>query len=88
MIFLDNICSILRPNFDDEGNIVFEDLGDCFCRIQRRSKERHIPGYYTHKALIEMNGANPGDLLVTTENKFLITFINKEDNLLGLIEEK
>lgn len=85
ILFLNDICTILKPTFDDKGEIVFENFGDCFCLIKRGTGDRYLPQMITHKAIIEMNGAKPGDLLITSQHDYLIVSVNKQDNILGLV---
>lgn len=85
IIILDEICTILKPTFDDDGKIVFEDFGDCPCAIKRGYGERYSSRHYTHKAIIEMNGVMPGDLMVTPLHDYIIVSVDKANNSLGLI---
>ena len=81
--YLNEICTILKPTFDDNGKIVYEDFGDCFYKLRRGAGEKYIPGTYTHKALIEMNGVRPGDVLITPQHDYVVVSI--QDNVLGLV---
>lgn len=83
--FLNEICTILKPAFNEDGEIIFEDFGDCFCKIKRGNGEKNIPGYYTHKAIAEMSSVVPGDLLITPQYDYLIVSVDRKDNILGLV---
>ena len=85
MIYLNEICTILKPTLDDAGKIIFEDFGDCFYTIKRGYGERYMPRYYTHKAVIEMNGVVPGDLMITSLHDYMIVSVDKKTNSLGLV---
>jgi hypothetical protein len=77
----------MKPTFDDNGKIIFEDFGDSFCKV-KKGNERYIPGKYTHKAILEMNGAEPGYLLITPQHDYIITAIDRKNNVVGLIVKK
>ena len=85
MLILNEICTILKPTLDDTGKIIFDDFGDCFYSIKRGAGERYMPGRYTHKAIIEMNGIVPGDLMITTLHDYIVVSVDKKNNSLGLV---
>ena len=80
-----DICTIYKPNFDDLGNIYFEDLGDYFCRIEPGNRERYIPKVISHKVKMDLDGAKPGWVLITTHHNYLIVTVDKTKQTLGLV---
>jgi len=82
---LNEICTILKPTLDDTGKIVFDDFGDCFYAIKRGYGERYMSGYYTHKAVVEMDGVVPGDLMITPLHDYIVVSVDKKNNSLGLV---
>ncbi len=85
MTILNEICTILKPTLDDTGKIIFDDFGDCFCSIKRGAKERYQTKYCTHKAIIEMDGVVPGDLMVTPLHDYVVVSVDRKNNSLGLV---
>lgn len=86
--FLNDVCTILKPNLDDEGKLILEDFGDYFCKIEPGVIERYLPKYITHKAKMNVNGARAGWILITAQHNFVIVSVDKKTNTLGLVIQK
>ncbi len=83
---LDKICTILKPTFDDNGRIIFEDFGDYFCAIDKNPEgDRFLSDFITHKAKMIINGVIPGDILITAQHNYTIISIDKKKEILGLM---
>lgn len=83
--YLNEICSIQKPTFDGNGNIIWEDFGDYFYAIDKTVNERYIPRYISHKAKIEADGIMPGNRMVTNEHDYIVAKVDRKKGILGLV---
>ena len=86
--FLTDICTILKPMPQENGEIAFEDFGDYFCKIEKKKAERYSSKYITHKAKMETDGAEPGYRLITSQHNYIVVSVDNKNRILGLVIQK